>query len=774
MTITRIQKLQGYRIFRDFTWDSLPDFGRYNLIYGWNGAGKTSLSSLFRHLQRKAPPDAGSAEMVIDGKVVTGTGFASNTLPAVRVFNRDFVDRSVFETPGLELPPVFYLGEDSAAKQQQIVVLLALQDELTKNVAALSEEKAKATAELNTFCTNQARSIRNLLLGDPRYNNYEAPKFKELMARISSAEPPESKLDDDVRARLENALAAKPLLKLTLPSLQDIDLIGLTGRVTDELGTTVVASTIQELVDAPDIAGWVQSGLRLHSTAQTHCHFCKQQLEPARLAALEAHFNNRFKAQQDRLSTLESDIRKLRTAARERVVPDRAAVYPHLQTEYDAAVVKLNRHLLFVESYLDGLCRAVEAKKTEPFTELSIYPYLSAFQGGADTGLLKFVEAVVNGVTVVGASSGVAAMKNISELVRLHNEFTDNFEKSVAAVRAQLELEEGIKVFSDWSERQKHAKEVTVAHEAMLERQHPIQEQITILQSEMRQHRPAADELTREMAAYLGRDELRFESKENGYTIMRGGQPAMHLSDGERTAIAFMYFLKTLGDTGFELKNGIVVIDDPVSSLDANSLFCAFGYMRERTKDAKQLFVLTHNFSFFRQVKNWFNFAGNIRNKPYDPGKSATSHFYMLAMKNDDGKRNAYLRTLDPLLHEYESEYHYLFRCVREGAAKDAPQTLAEVYGLPNIARRLLESFLSFRVPGKAGNLAQQMDALSGDAAAKARIVRFLHTHSHMEQVCEPEHDLSVLSEAPAVLADVLTLIEANDKNHYDAMLKIA
>jgi hypothetical protein len=65
----------------------------------------------------------------------------------------------------------------------------------------------------------------------------------------------------------------------------------------------------------------------------------------------------------------------------------------------------------------------------------------------------------------------------------------------------------------------------------------------------------------------------------------------------------------------------------------------------------------------------------------------------------------------------------------------DAPKSLAEVYGLPNIARRLLKSFLSFRVPGKAGNLDQQIETLAGDPAAKARIVRLLHTHSHMEQV---------------------------------------
>ena len=75
---------------------------------------------------------------------------------------------------------------------------------------------------------------------------------------------------------------------------------------------------------------------------------------------------------------------------------------------------------------------------------------------------------------------------------------------------------------------------------------------------------------------------------------------------------------------------------------------------------------------------------------------------------------------------------------------------------------------------GKAGNLAQQMETLVGDPAVKARIVRFLHTHSHMEQVSDPEHDLSVLSEAPAVLTDMLALIEANDKGHYEAMMKIA
>ena len=42
MKIKKIVKIKKYRIFRDFSWyGSLPEFKDYNLIYGWNGSGKT-------------------------------------------------------------------------------------------------------------------------------------------------------------------------------------------------------------------------------------------------------------------------------------------------------------------------------------------------------------------------------------------------------------------------------------------------------------------------------------------------------------------------------------------------------------------------------------------------------------------------------------------------------------------------------------------------------------------------------------------------------------
>jgi wobble nucleotide-excising tRNase len=108
--------------------------------------------------------------------------------------------------------------------------------------------------------------------------------------------------------------------------------------------------------------------------------------------------------------------------------------------------------------------------------------------------------------------------------------------------------------------------------------------------------------------------------------------------------------------------------------------------MKERTKDAGQLFVFTHNFGFFRQVKNWFNHLEHQNKK--DASKRA--RFYMLDPVHDGAVREATIKTLDPLLHEYESEYHYSLKKIHAEASTEAGASLAVYYGLPNMARRLL------------------------------------------------------------------------------------
>ena len=58
--IDKISRIRNLGVFRAFAWPvDLPTFARYNLVYGWNGSGKTTISRLFRALEvRKPPPSA--------------------------------------------------------------------------------------------------------------------------------------------------------------------------------------------------------------------------------------------------------------------------------------------------------------------------------------------------------------------------------------------------------------------------------------------------------------------------------------------------------------------------------------------------------------------------------------------------------------------------------------------------------------------------------------------------------------------------------------------
>jgi wobble nucleotide-excising tRNase len=236
------------------------------------------------------------------------------------------------------------------------------------------------------------------------------------------------------------------------------------------------------------------------------------------------------------------------------------------------------------------------------------------------------------------------------------------------------------------------------------------------------------------------------------------------------TAIALLYFLKSLQDRRFDLDNGVVMLDDPVSSLDANALYLAFGFIRERAQHAAQLFILTHNFTFFRQVRNWFH---RIKGQNSKNVGQRPAQFYMLDCTSDGNGRCSSLRPLDRLLEQFESEYHYLFACVYREAQALTPATLEGHYFLPNMARRLLEAFLAFRQPQVRGELWQKIKGLEFDEAKKLRILRFLHTYSHNDVIGEPVHDPSLLSEARSVLKDLLEFIQCQDPKHFAAMVEV-
>ena len=754
MKLTRIAKLR-HRVFRDFAWpNDLHEFARFNVVYGWNGCGKTTLSSLLSLVEKKAVLTEGEVELEFDNaSKISGKDFATTQLPQVKVFNRDFISATLQSVGGIA--PIYFLGEDSIEKQNEVSKLKNDLAQANTEVMAATSQKSAADSKLDDFCKDKAKVIKELLTtaNSQTYNNYDKRRFRQAAEVLDAQSAAAAIVSDEKKKQLHRQKNAQPKPDITKFVAPAIDVSALACEVEALVGRSVVAQTLDELKTSPRLAAWVQAGLSWHSDehASDTCRFCTQPFQFTRRAALEAHFNDAFTGFQNDLSTLLEKLNWAKKNAGSLSLPDTSRFYEALASEVATASASVTSVRSETEAALDVLITRIMAKRDNPFAPAATAPLLASMPP-------LLAEAVTA----------------LNSVVDKHNRTSREFRASVDQACKELEASYVGEAHAEFVQFSEVVTNASTALEDIKTKPADIQSRIDELERAILEHRRPGDELTKELHAYLGRDELRFEVRGSGYALTRDGQPVSHLSEGERTAIAFLYFLKSLQDKAFDMSKGIVVIDDPVSSLDANSLFSAFGYMKERTKECGQLFILTHNFQFFRNVKNWFHYI--IRHSKRLKLGPEPAQFYLLrARHHSDGSRTGQLGPLDPLLREHDSEYQYLFKRVYDEAHRNDVVTLEHHYGLPNVARRLTESFLAFRYPDETGDnkLHRSLERVSFDEAKKTRILRLLNTYSHAGAVSEPEHDLSLLAETQPVLLDILEMMKAIDKEHYEGLEKL-
>ncbi len=745
MAIGRIARLRNCGVFRDFTWPAdLPNFGRYNLIYGWNWSGKTTLSRLFRGLETRTAPTNGQVTLSVKGHDVSGDDFAQAMLP-VRVFSRDFVMESVFPVGGGDVPPIFVVGKESVEKQKDVVRLKADLAQARTEFEFARSKKEEADNTFDRFCIDRARVVKDTLRspGENPYNNYDKSDFRDRAQKMADDGDGEAhRLNESHRERLlaQHRATQKPKLQVVMYELPLLD--DLAKGAAESLNATVISKTIESLKDDPELSVWVHQGLGLHRDRDAErCLFCEQTLPKDRLAALETHFSSAYEQFLERVDAQITELQESSKAPATLALPNRAEIYEDLASEYEAAETSLRRVLDSTRDFLDGLVPALRDKKGRAFERLSL------------------------NVAVPEVDSG--AVEGVNEVIRKHNHACDDFEARVGEARRKLGADFVAGDLDDFMRLGNAVRDSEASVKEADDKVRRVNREIERLEREIVEHHQPAEELNEDLRKYLGHDELRLEIKDTGYTITRNGVSAQTLSEGETTAIALLYFLKSLQDRRFNLTKGVVVLDDPVSSLDANALYLAFGFIRERTQDAAQLFIFTHNFTFFRQVRNWFH---NLKGQKKKDVSKRPARFYMLDCVHDGNQRCSSIRPLDPLLEQYESEYHYLFARIYREARALTPAALEQSYIFPNMARRLLEAFLAFRQPQMSGELWQKSKEVHFDEAKKLRILRFVHTHSHSSAVGQPEHDPSILSETGAVMNDLLDLIQSQDAAHFSAM----
>jgi wobble nucleotide-excising tRNase len=725
---------------------------------------------LFEKLQGKLAITEGEVEFELNNSNrITGKDIPSANISHVRVFNRNFIAKTIEAIGEMDVAPIYFLGAESIAQQKQVEALKTELVAAREAMAKATTNKTNAEKVLDNFCIEKAKLIKEALLGSPEYANYDKRRFKEFIAKLKqlTLQPKTLSDDDKRRLRKQKELQAKPAIQKISISIPDIDGIG--TRTSALLERSIVSQVIDELASDPEVGTWVQQGLLLHKGEHETdtCRFCGKEFSPERRAKLEAHFNDAFSSFQRDVDQTISDIEHQQKALSSMTFPDESRFYDHLTEEIQTAVGNAKQAINSVSQDLDQLKNTLERKKTTPFEPLRL-------NDDKPTQDLSDGELSGDDLEPTVESPGdqlFAAINTINIIIGKHQETTNNLNDEIKTACQALEQDYVLEAHLKFNKLATALSEAETGFSYTSRKPAELEKKITDIEREIVEHRRPAEELNRELKAYLGHGELKLDVKDTGYALMRDGKPASDLSEGERTAIAFLYFLKSLEDKAFDQSQGIVMIDDPVSSLDANSLFSAFGYMKERTRESHQLFILTHNFAFFRQVKNWFHHlkGQNKKDIAQRPGR-----FYSLIASFCNGERSAMISLIDPLLEEFESEYHFLFKQVYEVTNSTVPVTeLAQYYGIPNVARRLIETFLAYRFPDCSGDLIKRFERVNFDAAKKTRILRLLNTYSHSGGISDPEHDPSILAETREVMKEILELIQKVDEDHYRGMVKL-
>ena len=130
-------------------------------------------------------------------------------------------------------------------------------------------------------------------------------------------------------------------------------------------------------------------------------------------------------------------------------------------------------------------------------------------------------------------------------------------------------------------------------------------------------------------------------------------------------------------------------------------------------------------------------------------------------------KKLIYFTKCPHCLKKFESEYHYLFKKLYDF---NSDGEIESVYHVPNIARKVLETFLMFRVPNSL-NKHRKLELLKTyfNENKLTSINKFTNNNSH---ITGKGFDPSLVPECEKNVKYLMELIETTFPDHYKILVE--
>lgn len=748
--ITQLNKLKRFGIYQNYTWGGIDDFKKKNLVYGWNYSGKTTLSKLFQVLEFKDKNRCFSgAEIEFSVNDGTNKTYNQDTLIsfpfAVKVFNSEYIKRIfTWDEPKSGFSPIsFYLGDTAGDLKDKIKKL----ETINERLAQLSENKYKPIIDTfenynrtNGLFSKKAKDVRdNYLPGIFDPTTFDKGNFKTIV--------------DEVKVNLDGFILSATERDLTKKEAQaenKFDPQNESYKVKESLGrlSLSVKSILEDsapkaisfptLEEDPILFDWVQKGIPLHKDS-TECKFCTKQLPDKRIADLNSFYSKKLKEIQDAIEDVVKEIESERKLI-EVKFPIKKDIAEPFQSEYEIAISAYEIQKGIYKEKLSILEKDLQSKGSSIFNSID--------------------------ATQIEIVSLAGHFEVIESVIKKHNKWLEEFgERKNAAIKKILKhyVAEYLKA-DDYNKKESNrdcAIEINKKIEAKININIPL---IKSYNEQLSSTAKGQGELNEILDILLHRDDIKIEIRDEKFRLERSGHPAEHLSEGEKSAIAFAYFLTELKslrkDDPPKLPNTIIFIDDPISSLDSNHIFQVRSLLKDffKTEDFAQLFISTHNFEFFSMLMD--------SEELFHRQKKTKADFYFIK-RNDAGESK--IEHLPSTFKDYNSEYVSIFHILNDFNKLADKSTFPHTVLLPNAMRRFLELYTAMKYPSSK-SVDARVKAVFTSADGTYHRVKLLHWFSHQNQFEKVQQHDDKLLQIEEAIRDLMEHIETKDELHWKGL----
>ena len=632
---------------------AISKMSRVNFIFGANGTGKTTISRLIRDEAEK--PDSKILEWESDRPVKT------------YVYNRDFVSAN-FDSAE-DINGIFTMGEDTVEAQRAINGINAAIEKCGSSIASaksqieeVEKEIQRITKKEEGICWSLKRAMPDAF--KPAWEGSSGSKAAFRQASLNmvvaeethdGAQPDKNELLAKIAVAFDDSAShVEPIPSIDASRLAELEASPILQR-------KVVGKSdlpIAELINRLGNIDWVSEGRKYVEGAEGRCPFCQGYLPEGFEAAIGDFFDDTFAEDMSAIESLAEEYGHVSSSYIDEVKGVLRAYAAFVD------VPTLSVKLELVESVINGNKRKIADKQKSPSTSV----------------FLDETTAIVEEVATLLAEAG--------SKVSAHNTIVENRKGEQSKIKAEIwrlfvhEVKPQIKLLEEALDPlQKKLEGLKKSKKADDERLAGLKSNLEIAESRLTNVKDTAKAIN-DLLEQLGFTNFKLDVTEDAlsYRITRlNGEPASEtLSEGERNLLTFLYFYHLMN--GSQKASGaserrVIVIDDPISSMDANVLFVVSSLVRKLAEDARsgdgaaeQLIVLTHNISFHHEITFTPNNRGN-----------AKTAYYLIRKVNEASRVERCEK--NPVSTTYEQLWQEIFR-------EECTSLTAQ-----NVARRITETF---------------------------------------------------------------------------------